>query len=460
MTADLHSIVDDAIRIWHSGVDAVRGDQLIRSQVTWDGKILTVRGNKFDLSKSNRIVIVGAGKATRAMCAGLVQVLNAHPTRLISGWINVPEDSQTPSENFPVHVHLARPHGINEPTKQAELGANTILEMVSSCSELDVVICLLSGGGSALLPAPRVGISLEDKLRVTQFLSGAGCTIQELNTVRRSLSRIKAGGLARASNAGTLITLVLSDVLGDALEFIASGPTELDHPRDSSAAMRIIERADPSRQFIPTSVFEILQRDVAVAPQSQFSVKSKVHNIILGNNATAVQAATDAATNMGYPSEGISTSQSEGEVRSLAKLFAGHIRDLQFKGGDSCIIHGGEPTVELPLQANRGKGGRNQQLALCVLRELVATESYSLSHDFVFLSGGTDGEDGPTQSAGAWIDSQLTREMANELPQLDSYIARCDAFHFFKKHNRLLITGPTGTNVCDVRIVIVRGKSH
>ena len=113
----------------------------------------------------------------------------------------------------------------------------------------------------------------------------------------------------------------------------------------------------------------------------------------------------------------------------------------------------------MPLQTNRGKGGRNQQLALCVLRELVATKSHSELNDFVFLSGGTDGEDGPTQSAGAWIDSQLIREMTNELPQLDSYIDRCDAFHFFEKHNRLLITGPTGTNVCDVRIVIVRGKA-
>ncbi len=460
MTADSHSIVDDAIRIWQSGVDAVRGDQLIRSQVTWDGHILSVRGHKFDLTKSNRFVIVGAGKATRAMCEGLVQVLNIHPTKLISGWLNVPEDSQTLSQDFPVQVHIARPHGINEPTKQAELGANKILEMVASCSESDVVICLLSGGGSALLPAPRAGISLEDKLRVTQFLSGAGCTIQELNTVRRSLSRIKAGGLARACNAGTLITLVLSDVLGDPLEFIASGPTELNHPPDSFEAIRIIQRADPSRQFTPTSVFEILQRDVAVAPASQFSVKSKVHNIILGNNATAVHTATEAAAKLGYASDGTSSEQSDGDVRGLAKLFAGHIRDLQVKDSDSCLIHGGEPTVELPSQPNRGKGGRNQQLALCVLRELVATKSYSELSDFVFLSGGTDGEDGPTQSAGAWIDSELAREMANELPLLDSYIDRCDAFHFFEKHNRLLITGPTGTNVCDVRIVIVRGKSH
>ena len=263
MTAASLPIVDDAIRIWKSGVDAVRGDVLIRSQVAWDGRILSVRSpfvlgqsvqgqsvqsHTLDLSKSNRIVIIGAGKATRAMCEGLVELLSTGPTTSISGWINVPEDSQKTPEKFPVHIHIARPRGINEPTEQAEMGANKIMEMVSSCSQSDVVICLLSGGGSALLPAPRDGISLEDKLRVTQFLSGAGCTIQELNTVRRSLSRIKAGGLARACNAGTLITLVLSDVLGDPLEFIASGPTELDHPPDSSAAMR---------PFCPLGVFQV-----------------------------------------------------------------------------------------------------------------------------------------------------------------------------------------------------------
>jgi glycerate 2-kinase len=458
MTAAPLAIVDDAIRIWQTGLDAVLGDRLVRSQVKWDGNSLTVLGQKFDLSSSDRIVIVGAGKATWSMCQGLVRVLEAFPTKSTSGWINVPEFDQCDFAKLPVHVHMARPHGINEPTKQAEFGANKILELVSSCSPADTVICLLSGGGSALLPAPREGITLEGKLQVTKFLSGAGCTIQELNIVRRSLSRIKAGGLARACNAAKLITLVLSDVLGDPLEFIASGPTELQHPPDSKAALQVIRTTDPSRKNIPTHVFELLENDVASGTSSKTEPpRAEIHNIILGNNETAVQASVQQANSLHYASQSFSSRQSEGDVQQLAKYFATSILNSLKSGEPAALVHGGEPTVTLPDPANRGIGGRNQQLALCVLRELVAAPHNTIPPEFVFLSAGTDGEDGPTQAAGAWIDSQLLHEMANRLPEIDSYIARCDAFHFFDKHKRLLITGPTGTNVCDVRVVLVTG---
>src|SRR5262245_26470450 len=228
-SADLRS---DALAIWHAGLAAVRSDRLVTDNVRVDGESLLIGDESIRLSSVGRIAVIGAGKAGAGMAAGLEEALGPRvlAEKQVRGWINVPADCVR--ELGCIHLHAARPAGINEPTSEGVLGAEKILEIVSSLGADDLCICLISGGGSALLPAPVAGVSLAEKQAITRQLSAGGANIEELNTVRKQLSRIKGGGLARACRAGRLITLIISDVLGDPLDVIASGPTVPD-PRSA-----------------------------------------------------------------------------------------------------------------------------------------------------------------------------------------------------------------------------------
>ena len=221
----------DAERIWRAGVAAVQPARLIREHVRVDGDVLHVGDEAIDLRHVGRIAIVGAGKAAGAMAVALEDVLGPRllADKNVTGWVNVPDDCVVPTAR--VHLHAGRPAGVNEPRPEGVEGTRRILELVGSLGPADLCICVLAGGGSALLPAPVPEISLDDKIRVTRLLSAAGANIEQLNTVRRQLSLIKGGGLARACRAGRLITLIISDVLGDPLDAIASGPTVPARPR-------------------------------------------------------------------------------------------------------------------------------------------------------------------------------------------------------------------------------------
>ncbi|MFO7904443.1 MAG: glycerate-2-kinase family protein, partial [Pirellulaceae bacterium] len=211
---------EDALSIWHAAVDAVASDRLVRDNVHPSRHDLRIAGTTIPLDNLERIAVVGAGKAGAGMAAGLEAALGPRLLRRVRGWVNVPADCVRSLRA--IHLHAARPAGVNEPTPAGVQGCEKILELVSSLDENDLCIGLLSGGGSALLPAPSTGVTLDQKVAITKHLSGAGANIQQLNTVRKQLSRIKGGGLARACHAGTLITLIISDVLGDPLDVIAS----------------------------------------------------------------------------------------------------------------------------------------------------------------------------------------------------------------------------------------------
>ncbi len=386
------------------------------------------------------------------MAAEVERLLSEAGTEVrISGWINVPADCVEQLPN--VHLHAARPAGVNEPRPEGAEGVDQILRMVASLQEDDVCLCLLTGGGSALLPAPVPGVTLADKLAVTRHLSAVGANILELNTVRMALSRIKGGGLARACNAGRLIALLISDVIGDPLEIIASGPT-VNVRVSRGKAMDVLHKYYGNGNDIPTSVHQYLVSE----SRSDIEAPSRciVKNHIVGNNGVAVLAAVAEAEKRGFQTEVIAPETPSTTAEEVGRSLANRVNDARQGGSPRCFVWGGEPVVRLVPEATRGLGGRNQQLALAALERLLEFRSeVEGMKNVVILSGGTDGEDGPTDAAGAVVDEEVFSEMTKSGLVPAGYLTGNDAYHFFEAAGGLIKTGPTHTNVCDLRIATV-----
>lgn len=455
-------LTNDALAIWHAGLQAVQGDNLVRQNLQIDSGHLVVNDSvEFSLQGIKRVIVLGAGKAAASMADGVENFWREPALKRIelTGWVNIPAESGSSTTSPLIHRHVARPFGINEPTLQGCLGANEILRMAREATAEDLVICLISGGASALMPCPIDGISLQDKLAVTRTLSRGGANIEELNSVRACLSSIKAGGLAKAANrASSIVTLIISDILGDPTHLIGGGPTVLNHPLDFDLATRLIERFDPNRE-LPTSVYKILERRQASSDHGSMRIdQSKNHTFVIGNNATAVDAAGVEAVKRGYAYLMESSPRSEGDVTHVAKRLAHQWKLATRPGNPNCIISGGEPTVKITNQANMGLGGRNQHLALEVLSLIRRDTDPEIQRcvNMALVSGGTDGEDGPTQAAGAILnESIVARAEASKLDEQD-YLQRFDSYNFFEHTGGLLVTGPTGTNVCDLRVALAK----
>lgn len=441
----------DAERIWWAGVRAVMPENLIPANIFINDGILQVGDDEIELQPIERIVVVGAGKASGAMAVAVEQVLGQQllTSKRVSGWVNVPADCVVPTQA--IHLHAARPAGVNEPRSEGVAGTFKILELVSSLGPKDLCLCLLSGGGSALLPAPVPGVSLDDKIRVARVLSAAGATIVELNTVRSQLSLVKGGGLAQACRAGRMISLIISDVLGDPLDMIASGPTV---PSTSSAAdaIAVLERLGLNGHPDLATVEEYLCRKV-YSGHSIASPPAHVTNLVIGNNAVAVDAAGIEAERLGYSHAMIAVTAPEGPAEEVGRHLAKMAIRMRDEAGPDCLITGGEPTVKLADAAIRGKGGRNQQLALAALEELGDCRGIAL------LAGGTDGEDGPTDAAGAFVTAEVIARAKQLHLDARDYLQRSDAYRFYDSAGGLFKTGPTQTNVCDLRVVVISRKS-
>ncbi len=455
------SLTADALSIWLAGVEAVKPSSLFKNHASLRNQWLTIGDEETDVSLFERIVVVGAGKASAAMAIELeCQCLSKLPRHIaVVGWINAPEGSFDAEHQGRIHLHAARPAGLNIPTQQAVDGTKRIVELVSSCGERDLCIVLLSGGGSALLVAPINGISLIDKQLIAKRVAASGGNIDQLNAIRRAVSSVKGGKLARACSAGKMFTVIVSDVLGDPLETIASGPTYESFQEVCSLARQAIH--DLGLEHDPDLRRTIKQLNLASAQPSTLPTASghvAVKHIVLANNATAVDACGIKAVELGYRYVMQSALKSEGDVTGVSKSCAKAIVQMAQQSDIDCWISGGEPTVTLPSE-DCGRGGRNQQLALLTLNELLECKaSGSVSVDFAFLSGGTDGEDGPTVAAGAMFgarDLDRAREL-NLSPH--EFVRRADAYAFFERLGGLIHTGPTGTNVCDVRIALVAHK--
>lgn len=458
-TLNSNNLSDDAKAIWQAGVAAVTPRQLFANKVRLEACELWFDDVSVDLSRFRRIVVVGAGKASAAMAAALeTQILAQFSGELakieITGWINCPEGSFA-SQLSHIHLHAARPAGSNSPTAAGILGTRRILELVQNCGSQDLVLCLISGGGSALLVAPCPGISLEDKQAVAELIAGAGGNIEQLNSVRRALSQVKGGGLARLCRGGELITLIISDVLGDPLEVIASGPTVCSAAPPTAVPLQVLDELGIAAHRRLQNVVQYLQSLSDTATETSLLRPPRGTHVILGNNADAVDAAGVKAVELGYRYVMQAARQPEGDVLGVAKLAAMASLQVMSQPEVDCWISGGEPTVALP-SVQCGKGGRNQQLALAVLEQLMVQgwPQRAELREFAFCSGGTDGEDGPTDAAGAWFDREIYERMQQLRLAPADYLRRADAYRFFEQVNGLLLTGPTGTNVCDLRIAL------
>ncbi len=467
----------DALAIWQAGVDAVRSEKLVHDALRVDGPQLAVGEEGFPLAAVRRIAVVGAGKAGAGMAAAVEEILGPRllDGKHVTGWVNVPEDCLRDLSR--IHLHGARPAGVNEPTEAGAAGSREILRIVGSLGPDDLCLCLISGGGSALLPAPVEEITLADKLAVTRHLSAAGANIEQLNAVRKQLSRVKGGGLARACRAGTLVALIISDVLGDPLDVIASGPT-VEDPSTPQQALAVLEEFRARQAGISARVFDYLSRKQDTEPEP---ATCRVRNLIIGNNARAVDAAGEEAVRLGYSPAMQSATEPEGLAEEVGVHLArmalrmrgrgeagdrgkeGDRRHLPQSGpegasqkwsqppGPDCLITGGEPVVRLAEKSKRGLGGRNQQLVLAALEHLESDGGDGIA----ILSGGTDGEDGPTDAAGAVLDAYVLAAARDRGLDPADFLARNDAYRFFEPLGALIKTGPTHTNVCDVRVAVV-----
>ncbi len=483
----------DAWSIWRAGVAAVDAARLVRAHLAldWHAGQRVIRLGSADaprelipLSEIDRLVVIGAGKAGAGMAAGAEEALREVAEQVqLTGWLNVPADCVRPLRW--ITLHAARPAGLNEPTEAGVQGSERILQLVGELGPRDLCVALISGGGSALMPAPLDGITLADKQQITRFLSGAGANIQQLNIVRQRLSRVKGGGLARACRAGRMWSLIISDVLGDPLDIIASGAT-VPRLHTASEALEILERFEATKADVPAQVWQLLreqQQAEQLAAEQRAGLEDHdwvtpsgcvVRNRVIGNNAVAVAAAAEEARRLGYHVTAHSATALEGPAEEIGRALAEQLRVMSATGQRAVYVSGGEPVVRLVAAAKRGRGGRNQQLVLAAAADVESNPRVAplapqelMTHrvdplelscgDWVLLSGGTDGEDGPTDAAGAWMDASIL-EAARKLGLNSAdYLRRNDAYHFFEPLGALLKTGPTHTNVCDLRIVVTAG---
>ncbi|HKI37194.1 MAG TPA: DUF4147 domain-containing protein [Gemmataceae bacterium] len=430
--------------MWDAAVAAANPELLVRAALTDPTPPL-----RDALATAERILVVGAGKAGAAMAAGAEGALLGLLDR-VSGIVNVPAESVRPLKA--IRLHAARPAGTNFPTPEGVVGARQMLDLLAQAGPNDVGLCLLSGGGSALLPAPAAGITLEDKQQVTRLLHACGATINEMNCVRKHLSAVKGGRLAQTFTGKALFSLIISDVVGDPLDVIASGPTAAD-PTTFADARAVLEKYHLTSQVPPAVLHDLAEGAAGRIAETLKALPANVHNVILGNNARSLIAAAGEAERLGYRVLNLG-SFLEGETRHVATTFAGIVRSIRADGvplrPPVCLLSGGETTVT--LVAGHGKGGRNQEFVLATALKL----GEDGLHDVVILSGGTDGEDGPTDAAGA-VAAAETLTVARRLG-LDpaAFLARNDAYSYFAATGDLLISGLTGTNVMDVRVILLR----
>jgi hydroxypyruvate reductase/glycerate 2-kinase len=437
--------------IWQAAVAAVDPFELVRDILMNPPPALAKA-----LAASGRILVVGGGKAGAAMAAGVEAALADQLDR-VAGVVNVPGETtgEKPVPSVPtvraIRLHAARPAGSNQPTAEGVAGVRAMLDLVRVPGPHDIGLCILSGGGSALLPAPADGITLQDKQHVTALLHACGATINEMNCVRKHLSAIKGGRLAQAFDTRPLFSLIISDVIGDPLDVIASGPTAAD-PTTFADALDILDRFG-LRSRVPADVLVHLERgrDGAIEDTPKV-LPSSVHNLVLGNNNRALAAAQRQAEALGYRVLNLG-SYIEGETRQVAIVLAGIARSIRSDGQPLrppvCLLSGGETTVT--LGPSPGRGGRNQEFVLSVAAYLGTAGLRNM----VVLSGGTDGEDGPTDAAGALADETTLEHSGRVGLDPAHYLDRHDAYSFFDGTGDLLKTGLTWTNVMDVRVLLV-----
>jgi glycerate-2-kinase len=433
-----------AIDALNAALEAADPKVIIKSQVKVERDTLKIQNFPFNLHEFRNIFVVGGGKATGYMAEALEELLG---DRIKNGTINVPYACPLYKTRKIKLQHASHPM----PDISGVKGASRMLDLVSQAKENDLIICLLSGGGSSLMPQPCSGVSLQDKRMVTDALLKSGATINEINTVRKHISGFKGGWLAKKAYPATLVNLILSDVVGDPLDAIASGPTVPD-TSTFHGAIEILKRYNLWSK-VPRSVTKVLLNGkkglIPETPKTGDKAFTKVHNIVVGNNLTASHAAYNNFQNAGLNALLLSSCL-EGQARDVGIMFASIAREIVASGNPvlepAGLVAGGETTVTV---VGKGKGGRNQEIALGAALKIGNADGV------VVASISTDGIDGPTDASGAIGDGK-TLLRCHELG-LDprKFLAENDSYSFFSRLGDLVFTGPTGTNVCDVSVIVV-----
>ncbi len=451
--------------IMAAALTAVDPAEAVRRHMKRHGDILWVSGQVYDLNAFRRVIVVGGGKAGAPMAAAVAEILG---DRITGGTVIVKHGHTATAGAW--QVRFGRGGGAPLPVQHADLppqielieaghpvpdaaglaGARRLQARLCDLSPDDLVICLISGGGSALLPAPVEGITLEDKQALTGLLLRSGATINEINAVRKHCSTLKGGQLARQAAPATLITLLLSDVVGSPLDVIASGPTVPDSSTFAEA-YAVLERYGVVEQAPPGVVARLrrgMAGEIPETPKAGDPCFARVQNVIVGDNRIAAQAAAGRARELGFSAQ-VLTTFVEGEAREVARVCAALLKEEAQANAPlprpACLILGGETTVTV---RGRGKGGRNQELALAAALALDGWPGVAIA------SLGTDGTDGPTDAAGAMATGWTVR--AGEALGLNAamMLSNNDAYRFFSALGDLIVTGPTGTNVNDLILAL------
>jgi len=431
------------IKIFMAGLRAVDPEEAVRRHVELVGNRLRVGEHFYPLGGFKRIIVTGAGKGTAPMAKALEEILG---NRLTNGWIIVKYGHGLPLKKIQV---MEAGHPVPD---QAGLEATSfILDRLRECSAEDLVLCAFSGGGSALTPAPLPPLSFSEKQQTTRLLLESGATINELNALRKHLSAGKGGKFAKLAYPATVISLFLSDVVGDPLDVIASGPTVPD-PSTYSDCLKIVERYGLGHK-LPISVLDLLNQGkqglIEDTPKAGDIVFEKVQNLVVGSNRAALLAAATEAKLLGYQSL-ILSSFIQGEAREVGAIFASIGKEIVASGHPisppACILAGGETTVTI---RGSGKGGRNQELSLAAAIALQGMPQIAI------LSAGTDGTDGATDAAGAFADGVTSKEALQQGINPVDCLLNNDSYFFFNQLGQLFKTGPTRTNVMDLICLLV-----
>lgn len=417
----------------------------VKRHLRLEGTTLVVGERRYDLDHYERILVVGAGKAGASMSRAAEEVLGE---RISAGLVNVKYGHVLPTERIALNQA-----GHPLPDENGVRGTQRIVDILKSATDRDLVICLISGGGSALLVLPQPGITLAAMSVVTEELLRCGATINEMNVVRKHLSQVKGGGLASLAYPAEIISLMLSDVIGSPLDVIASGPTVPDSSTFDDA-WRILTKCDLADR-LPAPVRQRLRAGLAgnapETPKAGNPIFQKTYNVVIASNEIAAAAVRSRAKDLGFNAL-LLTTHLEGEAREVSKVLAAVAKEIGYSGNPiprpACVVAGGETTVTV---RGDGLGGRDQELALGAALAIAGLEGT------LIVSAATDGTDGPTDAAGAIVDgTTVSRARELGLDPVD-YLNRSDSYNFFKALGDLIITGPTNTNVNDLFLVIVTG---
>lgn len=435
---------EDAHAIFRAGLRAADPALAIGTHCRKEKNDLYIGESRFDLTAIDRILIIGAGKATATMAQAMEKILG---DRIYDGLISV-KYGHTASLKHIRTIEAGHPL----PDANGVQAAQRMVAMVTEAQKSDLVIVLISGGGSALLPFPAKGVSLDDKQKTTDRLLACGATIHEINAIRKHLSAIKGGRLAQAASPAKVVALILSDVVGDDLDVIASGPTVADRTTYADC-LDILDRYKIALT-IPQAVYTYLQcgakGDHKESPKRNSHNWDHIRNIIIGSNRQALMACAAKARRAGYQTLVLSA-EIQGTTRDVASVHTAIAREVLASGHPlfppACILSGGETTV---VVKGSGKGGRNQEFALSAALAIDARDT------IVILSAGTDGTDGPTDAAGALADNTTVQRSKALGLDIQQHLKNNDAYPFFEQLGDLLVTGPTGTNVMDLNVILVR----